>query len=277
MPSYAGDCFGDQLGVVYDLTRAFALCPTHPEAIRIRDDVAFFQAVRAAFLKAVGERKSPEALDQAIRQLVSRAVTAGEEVIDVFSAAGLKRPDISILSDESLKEVRNLPHRNLAVELLKKLLSGEIKVRRHRNVVQSRQFSELLQKSLQAYTNRAITTHEVIDELIRLAKDLRDAGQRGDKLKLTGDELAFYDALAQNESAVQVLGDEKLAIIARELVDQVKRNVSIDWTIKETVRAKMRVLVKKILRKYGYPPDLQEAATTTVLEQAEALCAEWAG
>ena len=162
------------------------------------------------------------------------------------------------------------------MELLKKLLTSEIKVCRSRNVVQARQFSDLLQKSLQAYTNRAITTHEVIDELIRLAKDLRDVGQRGDKLKLNDDELAFYDALAQNESAVQVLGDQQLAIIARELVDQVKRNVSIDWTIKETVRAKMRVLVKKILRKYGYPPDLQEAATTTVLEQAEVLCAEWA-
>ncbi len=262
--------------VVYDLSRAFALCPTHPEAIRIRDDVAFFQAVRAAFLKAVGDRKSPEELDQAIRQLVSRAVTAGDEIIDVFSAAGLKKPDISILSDEFLAEVRNLPHRNLAVELLKKLLAGEIKIRRKRNVVQSRQFSDLLQKALQAYTNRAITTHEVIDELIRIAKDLRDAGQRGDKLKLNDDELAFYDALAQNESAVQVLGDENLSIIARELVENVKKNVSIDWTIKETVRAKLRVLVKKILRKYGYPPDLQEAATTTVLEQAEALCAEWA-
>lgn len=263
--------------VVYDLSRAFALCPTHPDAIRIRDDVAFFQAVRAAFLKAVGDRKNPEDLDQAIRQLVSRAVTASDEVIDVFSAAGLKKPDISILSDEFLKEVKNLPHRNLAVELLKKLLSGEIKIRRNRNVVQARQFSDMLQKSLQAYTNRAITTHEVIDELIRLAKELRDAGQRGDKLKLNEDELAFYDALAQNESAVQVMGDEKLAIIARELVEQVKRNVSIDWTIMETVRAKLRVMVKKILRKYGYPPDLQEAATTTVLEQAEILCAEWAG
>jgi type I restriction enzyme, R subunit len=262
--------------VVYDLSRAFALCPVHPEAIRIRDDVAFFQAFRSAFLKAVGERKSPEELDQAIRQLVSRAVTAGEEVIDVFSAAGLKKPDISILSDEFLAEVRDLPHKNLAVELLKKLLSDEIKVRRHRNVVQSRQFSDLLQKSLQAYTSRAITTHEVIDELIRLAKDLRDAGKRGDQLGLNEDELAFYDALAQNESAVQVLGDQQLAIIARELVEKVKQNVSIDWTIKETVRAKMRVLVKKILRKYGYPPDLQEAATTTVLEQAEVLCAEWA-
>lgn len=263
--------------VVYDLSRAFALCPTHDEAMRIRDDVAFFQAVRAAFLKAVGDRKSPEELDQAIRQLVSRAVIAGDEVIDVFSAAGLKKPDISILSDEFLAEVRQLPHQNLAVELLKKLLNGEIKKRQRRNVVESRKFSEMLQKSLKAYTNRAITTHEVIEELIRLAKDLRDASKQGEKLGLNDDERAFYDALAVNESAVQVMGDQQLAIIARELVGQVKRNVSIDWTIKETVRAKMRLLVKKILRKYGYPPDLQEAATQTVLEQAEAICADWTG
>jgi type I restriction enzyme R subunit len=262
--------------VVYDLSRAFALCPAHPEAIRIRDDVAFFQAVRAAFLKQVGDRKSPEELDQAIRQLISKAVTAGDQVIDVFSAAGLKKPDISILSNEFLAEVQGLPHRNLAVELLKKLLQGEIKVRRARNVVQSRQFSELLQKALTAYTSRAITTHEVIEELIRLAKELRDAGQRGETLGLNDDEMAFYDALAANESAVQVMGDQTLAIIARELVRRVRENATIDWTIKETVRAKMRVLVKRILRQYGYPPDLQEAATQTVLDQAEVLCADWA-
>ncbi len=180
------------------------------------------------------------------------------------------------MSDEFLAEVRDLPHRNLAVELLKKLLSGEIKLRRRRNVVQSRQFSDMLKQSLQSYSNRAITTHEVIEELIRLAQDLRDAGKRGESLKLTDDELAFYDALSQNESATQVLGDQQLAIIARELVEKIKQNVSIDWTIKETVRAKMRVLVKKILRKYGYPPNRQEAATTTVLEQSEVLCADWA-
>ena len=261
---------------VYDLSRAFALCPTHDEATRIRDDVAFFQAVRSAFLKTAGGQKDPAELDQAIRQLVSKAVSAGDEVVDVFSAAGLKKPDISILSDEFLAEVQHLPHKNLAVELLEKLLKGEIKTRRKKNVVQSRSFAEMLANAVNAYHNRAITTQEVIDHLIELAKELRDAAQRGDKLGLNADETAFYDALAANESAVDVLGDAQLALIARELVDKVKANVTIDWTIKETVRSKMRVLVRRILRRYGYPPDLQEAATRTVLEQAELLCADWA-
>ncbi|MCH7687280.1 MAG: type I restriction endonuclease subunit R [Planctomycetes bacterium] len=261
---------------VYDLSRVFALYPTHKEANRIRDDVAFFQAVRSAFLKSAGGRKDPAELDQAIRQLVSKAVSAGDEVIDVFSAAGLKKPDISILSDEFLAEVQQLPHKNLAVELLEKLLKGEIKTRRKKNVVQSRSFAEMLQKAVNAYHSRAITTQEVIDHLIQIAKEMRDAGQRGEKLGLNDDETAFYDALAANESAVDVMGDEQLAIIACELLGKVKANVSIDWTIKETVRAKMRVLVRRILKKYGYPPDLAEAATQTVLEQAEVLCAEWA-
>ena len=197
-------------------------------------------------------------------------------MIDVFSASGLKKPDISILSDEFLAEVQQLPHKNIAVELLGKLLKGEIKTRRKKNVVQSRSFAEMLQKSVNAYHSRAITTQDVIDHLIEIAKEMRDAGQRGEKLGLNDDETAFYDALAANESAVDVMGDEQLAIIARELLEKVKANVSIDWTIKERVRAKMRVLVRRILKRYGYPPDLQEVATQTVLEQAETLCAEWA-
>ena len=175
-----------------------------------------------------------------------------------------------------MSEVQQLPHKNLAVELLEKLLRGEIKTRRKKNVVQSRSFAKMLQNAVNAYHSRAITTQEVIDNLIEIAKEMRDAGQRGEKLGLNDDETAFYDALAANESAVDVMGNEQLAIIARELMDKVKANVSIDWTIKETVRAKMRVLVRRILKKYGYPPDLQEAATQTVLEQAETLCAEWA-
>jgi type I restriction enzyme, R subunit len=261
---------------VYDLSRVFALCPTHKEANRIRDDVAFFQAVRSAFLKSAGGRKDPAELDQAIRQLVSKAVSAGNEVIDVFSASGLKKPDISILSDEFLAEVQQLPHKNLAVELLEKLLKGEIKTRRKKNVVQSRSFAEMLQKAVNQYHSRAITTQEVIEHLIQIAKEMRDAGQRGEILGLNDDETAFYDALATNDSAVNVMGDKQLAIIACELLGTIKANVSIDWTIKETVRAKMRVLVRRILKKYGYPPDLTEAATQTVLEQAETLCAEWA-
>ncbi len=261
---------------VYDLSRAFALCPTHEEANRIREDVAFFQAVRSAFLKTSGGPRDPAELDHAIRQLVSEAVSSGDEVIDVFSAAGLKKPDISILSNEFLADVKHLPHKNLAVELLEKLLKGEIKARRKKNVVQSRSFAEMLGNAIQAYHNRAITTQEVIDQLIELAQEIRDAEQRGEKLGLTDDETAFYDALSTNGSAVNVMGDEQLAIIARELVEKVKANVTIDWTIKETVRSKMRVMVRRILRRYGYPPDLQEAATQTVLEQAEVLCADWA-
>ncbi|MBD3672765.1 MAG: type I restriction endonuclease subunit R [Planctomycetaceae bacterium] len=262
---------------VYDLSRAYALCPAHDEAERIRDDIAFFQAVRSAFLKTSGGEKDPAELDHAIRQLVSKAVSAGDEVIDVFSAAGLKRPDISILDDEFLAEVQHLPQKNLAVELLKKLLKGEIKTRRKKNVVQSRSFAEMLESSLKQYHKRAITTQEMIDQLIEMAKDMREAESRGEKLGLNEDESAFYDALAANESAVDVMGDKQLAVIAHELLTTVKKNATIDWTIKETVRAKMRVVVRRILRKYGYPPDLQDAATQTVLEQAETLCAEWVG
>jgi type I restriction enzyme R subunit len=175
-----------------------------------------------------------------------------------------------------LAEIQHLPQRNLAVELLEKLLQGEVKVRRKKNVVQSRSFAEMLAKAIHAYHNRAITTQQVIDHLIQLARDMREAEHRGDQLGLNDEEIAFYDALAANGSAVEVMGNEQLAIIARELVDTVKRNVTIDWTIKETVRAKLRVMVRRILKKFGYPPDLQEQATQTVLEQAEVLCAEWA-
>lgn len=262
---------------VSDLSKAFALCPTHDEAVRIRDDVSFFQAVRAALVKSgSGERKTEQELDYAVRQLVSKAVSAGDEVVDVFSAAGLKKPDISILSDEFLAEVKAMPHRNLAVELLQKLLKEEVKTRSKKNVVQARSFAEMLKKSLNAYHNRAIATQEVIDELIKLAKDMRAATERGENLGLNDDELAFYDALAENESAVEVMGIDELKVIATELVMKVRQSVSIDWTIRESARARIRVLVRKILRKHGYPPDLQEEATKTVLEQAEALCTEWA-
>ena len=199
-----------------------------------------------------------------------------EEVVDIFSAAGLKKPDISILSDEFLAEVRGMPQRNLAVELLQKLLKGEIKTRAKRNVVQSRSFAELLEASLRRYQNRAIETAKVIEELIQLAKDMRAAGERGEALGLNDDEVAFYDALETNDSAVKVLGDDALRTIARELVATVRTNVTIDWTVRDNVRAHLRVLVKRILRKYGYPPDKQEKATQTVLEQAEVLSEMWA-
>jgi type I restriction enzyme R subunit len=197
-------------------------------------------------------------------------------VVDIFSAAGLRKPDISILSDEFLAEVRDMPQRNLAVELLQKLLKGEIRTRSRGNVVKARSFTEMLEKALRRYQNRAVGTAQVIEELIQLAKDMRAAEARGESLGLSSEELAFYDALATNDSAVDVLGDDALRKIARELVTTVRKNVTIDWTIRDNVRAHLRVLVKRILRKYGYPPDLQERATNTVLEQAENLSAEWA-
>jgi len=264
------------LRAVAELSKAFALAVPHDEALRIRDDVGFFQAVRAVLTKSVpGERKTDEELDHAIRQIISKAV-ASDEVIDIFAAAGLKKPDISILSDEFLAEVRNMPHRNLAVELLQKLLKGEIKLRSKRNLIQGRSFAGLLEQAVRKYQNRAIEAAQVIEELIRLARDMRAAAARGEEMGLTDDELAFYDALETNDSAVKVLGDETLRAIARELVDTVRRNVTIDWTVRENVRAQLRVLVKRILRKHGYPPDKQERATVTILEQAELLSEQWA-
>jgi len=263
------------LQVVTELSKAFALAVPHDEAIRIRDDVGFFQAVRTAITKSTaGDRKASGDLDLAIRQIVSNAV-ASDQVIDIFAAAGLKNPDISILSDQFLSEVRGMKHKNLAVELLRKLLNDEVKARSRHNLVQSRSFADLLAKSIRRYQNRAIETAQIIEELIDLAKEMREAGLRGEKLHLSSDELAFYDALEVNDSAVKVLGDDTLKNIARELVETVRRNVTIDWTVKESVRAKLRVIVKRILRKYGYPPDKQEAATNTVLQQAELLSDFW--
>jgi type I restriction enzyme R subunit len=194
--------------------------------------------------------------------------------VDIFKAAGLKKPDISILSDEFLAEVRGMPHRNLAVELLQKLLRDETRLRSRRNLVQARSFAEMLDRIVRAYQNRAIETAQVIEQLIELAKEMREADRRGNDLGLSVEEIAFYDALETNDSAVKVLGDETLRTIARELVASVKKNVTIDWAVKESARAGMRILVKRILRKYGYPPDKEQKATETVLEQAEMLCGE---
>ena len=264
------------LKAVADLSKAFALAVPHDEAVRIRDDVGFFQAVRTVLAKSATQQQRPEQdLDNAIRQIVSRAVFAGG-VVDIFAAAGLKKPDISILSDEFLAEVSNLPQKNLAVEMLRKLLNDEIKTRTRRNVVKSKLFSEMLATAIQKYQNRAIQTAQVIEELIALAKQVREEAARGQELGLSDDEVAFYDALEVNDSAVKVLGDATLKTIARELVDTVRRNTTIDWAVRENIRAHLRVLVKRILRKYGYPPDKQERATLTVLEQAEVLSAGWA-
>jgi type I restriction enzyme R subunit len=220
--------------------------------------------------------KSPRDIDAAVRQIVSKAV-ASEEVIDIFAAAGLKNPNIAILSDEFLEEVRGLPHKNLALEVLQKLLNDEIKTRSRKNLIQSRSFREMLENTIKRYQNRSIETAQVIHELIELAKEIRESQKRGENLGLSEDEIAFYDALEVNDSAVQILGDETLKAIARDLVQAIKSNLTIDWMAKETVRAKLRVTVKRLLKKYGYPPDKQEKATTTVLQQAELLCKDWVG
>jgi type I restriction enzyme, R subunit len=263
--------------VVMELSSAFALSAASDEAVKIRDDVSYFQALQAALNKRSGTSgKSPEQIDAAIRQLVSSAITTDGQVIDVFTAAGLPKPDISILSDQFLSEVRGLKYKNVAAELLEKLLKDELKVRSKRNLVQSQVFSEKLKKTLNAYHNRAISTMQVIEELIKLAKNLDAATKAGQEMGLTEDEKAFYDALAANESALTAMGDDKLKVIAAELITQVRKSVTIDWTLRESARAKIKVMVKRILNKYGYPPDLQEEAVKTVLAQAELLCADWA-
>ena len=261
---------------VRELSAAFALAVPHEETRRIRDDVAFFQAVQSRLLKkAPGEARSDEELDHAIRQIVSRAV-ASEEVIDIFAAAGLNKPDISVLSEEFLSEVQGMPHRNVAIELLQKLIRGELSTRRRKNVVQARSFAEMLEQTLRRYENRSIEAAQVIEELIEMAREIRQASERGDRLGLTDDELAFYDALETNDSAVQVLGDDTLRGIARELVSTVRNNVTIDWTLRESARANLRRLVRRLLTRHGYPPDKQPKAVQTVLEQAEVLSEGWA-
>lgn len=264
------------LKYVTDLSKAFAISVPDKEAIKIRDDVGFFQAVRARLAKfETTTSKTEEELDSAIKQIISKAITS-EKVVDIFAAAGLKKPDISILSDEFLAEVKEIPHKNLALELLKRLLNDEIRTRSKKNLIQGRSFAEMLERTIRKYQNKAIEAAQIIEELIELAKDMREAGKRGEKLNLTDDELAFYDTLEVNDSAVKVLGGETLRTIARELVKTVRNNVTIDWTLKESVQAKLRVMVKRILRKYGYPPDKQKKATETVLEQATLICRDWA-
>ncbi len=264
------------IGFVTQLSQAFALSVPHKEAIKIRDEVGFFQAVRARLAKyETGTGKTEDDLDSAIKQIISRAV-ASDKVIDIFEAAGLKKPDISILSDEFLAEVKGMPHKNLAFELLKKLLSDEIKIRSRKNLIQGRSFAEMLEKAIRKYQNKAIEAAKVIEELIELAAKMREADKRGEDMGLSVDEIAFYDALEVNDSAVKVLGDDTLKTIARELVLAVRNNVTIDWTLKESIQAKLRIMVKRVLRNHGYPPDKEKKATETVLEQATLLCKDWA-
>jgi type I restriction enzyme R subunit len=258
-----------------ELSKAYALSVPHPEALKLADEVAFFEAIKSRIniiTRVPVDRK--EEIEQAVKQIVSEAITT-TEVIDVFAAAGLKKPDISILSDEFLFEVKNLKHRNLAIELLKRLINDEIKMRARKNLVKSKEFSEMLEEAIKRYHNKTIESAQVIEELIKLAKEIRESNKRGDELGLTDDELAFYDALETNDSAVKILGDKVLKEIARELVIIVKKNLTIDWNIRENIQALLRSKIKRILRKYNYPPDKQEKATKTVIEQTELLCQEW--
>lgn len=258
-------------------SKAFALCCTLDEALAHRDELAFLQAVKAALTKfgTSGKKLSDEQKEHALRQIISKAVVSAE-VVDIFKAAGLNRPDIGILSEEFLEDVRHMKERNLAVELLERLLKDDIRSRFKTNVVQQAKFSELLQQSLQRYRNRAIETAQVIEELIEMAKKFHEAALRGERLGLSSDEMAFYDALATNEAAVRALGDETLKKIAVELTQKLRASVTVDWSVRETVRARLRVMVKTLLKRYKYPPDKQEEAADTVLRQAESLSAEWA-
>ncbi len=258
------------------MSKAFTLCCTLDEAKAVREEVAFFQAVKVILTKREisQQKKTNEERELAIRQIIGSAVVS-EEVVDIFNAVGLDKPNIGILDDAFLAQVRNLPERNLAVELLERLMQGEIKSRFSGNVVQEKKFSELLTSVIQRYQNRAIETAQVIEELIAMAKKFRAAATRGDDLGLTEDEILFYDALADNESAVRELSDEILKKIAHELTENLRQNLSVDWSQRQSVRAKLRLMVKRILRKYKYPPDQQEGAVELVLEQAQALGEAW--
>ncbi len=258
------------------MSKAFTLCCTLDEAKAVRDEVAFFQAVKVLLTKReISTKKhTDEERELAIRQIIGAALVS-DDVVDIFQAVGLDKPNIGILDDAFLNDVRNLPERNLAVELLERLLEGEIRTRFATNVVQQVKFSDLLANVIQRYQNRAIETAQVIEELIAMAKKFKEAISRGEELGLNADELAFYDALANNENAVREMGDEILKKIAHELAENLRQNIGVDWSVRESVRAKLRLMVKRILRKYKYPPDQQETAVTLVLEQAETLSAEW--
>ena len=255
------------------LNQAFVLAMPHQEAVAIKEEVAFFQAVKARLAKfetPTGGKTNRE-IETAIKQIVDEAISS-DKVIDIFEAAGLDKPEISkleILSDEFLLEVQGMKHKNLAIELLKKLLNDEIKIRAKSNLVVSKKLLAMLESSIKKYQNNLLTTTEIIQELINIAKHIKESDKEAEKLGLTKEEVAFYDALEVNDSAVQILGDEILKVIAKEIADKVRKNATIDWTIRESARAKLMVLVKRTLTKYGYPPDKQQKAIDTVLKQAE--------
>src|SRR5690554_5083020 len=259
------------------LSKAFALAAASDEAREIREEVGFFQAVRAALVKSSsGSGVSQQERELAIQQIVSRAVVS-TEIVDILQAAGIKNPDISILSDEFLAEVGQMEKKNLALEALRKLLNDEIRSRSRSNVIETRQFSERLEEAIARYHTNAISTVEVLQALIAMARDLRDARRRGEEEGLTPEEIAFYDALAENQSAVEVMGNDQLKVIAHELLIGLQAKATVDWAHRDSARARLRVLVKRTLRKFGYPPDLEDAAVRGVLAQAEALLTEMTG
>ncbi len=264
----------DYLKLVSELSRAYSLCATIDIAEKLNLEVGFHKAVKSGIIKLIPEnsrKKTAAEIEAQLNQLVSKSISSNE-VIDVLDAVGLNKPNIAILSDEFLEEVRNMKQRNLAVELLKRLLKGKIKTFSKRNLVQSRKFSELLENAIRKYQNRTIETTQVILELIQLAKEINEAHKRGENTGLTEDELAFYDALAENESAKEVMGDDILKQIARDLTEAIRKNLSIDWSIRASVQAKMKIIIKRLLKRYGYPPDKTPKAVEIVMEQAKLMC-----
>jgi type I restriction enzyme R subunit len=260
---------------VTSLSQAFAIAIPHEQAMDVKDEVAFFQAVKARLAKfeGTGTGKTDEEIETAIRQVIDKALVS-EQVIDVFDAAGIKKPDISIFSEEFLLEVKNMEHKNIALEVLKKLLNDEIRARIKKNLIQGKSLLEMLENSIKRYHNKIITAAEVIEELIALGKDIQEMDKEPQEMGLSDFEYAFYTAIANNESAREVMGKDKLRELAVVLFKRVRENASIDWTIKESVKAKLKVIVKRTLRQYGYPPDMQKLATETVLKQAEMIAEE---
>ena len=257
------------------LSQAFAIAVPHEEAMDVKDEVSFFQAVKARLVKfdSSGSGRSDEEMETTIRQVIDKALVT-EQVIDIFDASGIKKPDISILSEEFLLEVQGMKHKNIAMEVLKKLLNDEIKTRSKKNLVQSKTLMEMLENSIKKYHNKIITAAEVIEELINLSKEIQKMDEEPKAMGLSDFEYAFYSAIANNESAKEVMAQERLRELAVVLTERVKANASIDWTIKESVRAKLKVIVKRTLRQFGYPPDMQKLATETVLKQAEMIAQE---
>jgi type I restriction enzyme R subunit len=259
------------------LSKLFALAVPNEEALKFSSEIAFFQSVRARLMKFEGEGgDSGKNYETAIRQIVNQAVES-TEVVDIFDAAGIKKPDISLLSEEFLQEVKNMRHKNLGIELLNKIINDEIRLRLNFNIAEGKRLVDLLEASIRKYQNNLLTTAEIIEELLAIARQVREVDGLAEKLKLSKEEFAFYTALEINDSAVSVLGDETLKKIAREIADKVRKNVSIDWNLKETARARLMVIVRRTLNKYGYPPDMQQKAVDTVLKQAEVLADWWAG